>query len=57
MNDHWRKLPFDHPAIMVIALDLIVHPEYRARYSAVVLYLVDQAIEKIKVCLQDDINM
>lgn len=56
MNHNRRELPFEHPAIMAIALDLIIHPEYRARYSAVVLGLVDQAIAKIKVCLQDGVN-
>jgi len=56
MNHNWQELPSEHPAIMAIALDLILHPEYRARYSAVVLRLVDQAIAKIKVCLQDGTN-
>jgi hypothetical protein len=56
MNHNWQELPSEHPAIMAIALDLILHPEYRARYSAVVLRLVDEAIAKIKVCLQDGTN-
>jgi len=53
MTRNWLDAPSDHPAIMAIALDLILHPEYRVRHSALVLRLADQAIEKIRASLQD----
>jgi len=56
MNHDWREAPSEHPAILAIAVDMILHPEYRARHSPVVLYLVDQAITKIKACVLDGTN-
>ena len=56
MNHKWIDVPADHPAIMAIALDLILHPEYRIQHSVVVLRLADQAIEKIKASLQDSVH-
>jgi hypothetical protein len=41
-----------HPAVLALAVELILHPERRSRHSEVVLMLVDHAIEIIKESLQ-----
>ena len=40
--------PIDHPAIVAIALDLMLTPARRSHYSALVLMLADAAVEQIK---------
>lgn len=37
-----------HPAIVVIAVDLILNPEHRERYPALVLSIAEHSISVIK---------
>lgn len=50
MKQFDASTPIDHPAILSIAVDLILHPQHRAYYSNGVLAVVDSAIEKIRQC-------
>lgn len=40
-----------HPDVLWIAVNIILHPEHRSRYSPLVLLLADEAIEKIRMRL------
>lgn len=43
-----HPLPTEHPEIVAIALDVMLDPARRVHYSALVLTLVDAAIERIQ---------
>lgn len=45
-----------HPAVLAIAVDLILHPQHRQHHSTLVLHLVDKATERIRQCLSPEPN-
>lgn len=51
MRQHKDSFLVDHPEILAIAVDLILHPEHRKYYSEFVLILADAAISLIKQCV------
>jgi len=42
-----------HPAILSIAVDIIIYPAHRIRYSEVILGLADRAIAILRQQLQE----
>jgi hypothetical protein len=41
----------DHPAIIAIAMDIVLTPSHRSHYSDLVLTLADAALERIGAAL------
>jgi hypothetical protein len=48
MNAYSISSMVDHPEVVLIAVELILHPHRRQHYSARILQIVDATIETIK---------
>jgi hypothetical protein len=51
-NHRGVDLPIDHPDIVAIAIEVMLHPERRPCYSPIVLSLADAALEYIDAKLK-----